>query len=114
MRGNSSQQFYLRHRATTITTPKFHRKCNSLNRTPGNKTNRTWFHCVHVEDSVVDELASVICKSNPLGIAIAKDGPLSTSYKRKQYYTSNFKVVEPVEDILDAQKKRTFQYITLL
>lgn len=68
------------------------------------------FPCVHVEDSVVSELSSVICKSNPLGIAIAKDGPLSTAYKRKQYYT-HFRVVESVEYILDAQKKRTFQYI---
>nr|XP_046269580.1 uncharacterized protein LOC124072313 isoform X1 [Scatophagus argus] len=69
---------------------------------------------LQVEDSVVDELSTVICKSNPLGIAIAKDGPLATAYKRTQYYTSHFSVVEPVEYILDALRKRTFQYIPLL
>ena len=71
-------------------------------------------HNLEVEDSVVDELSTVICESNPLGIAIAKDGPLATAYKRTQYYTSHFRVVEPVEYILDAQKKRTCQYIPLL
>ena len=71
-------------------------------------------HNLLVEDSVVDDLSNVICKTNPLGIAIAKDGPLATAYKRKEYYTSHFKVVEPVEYILDAQRKRTFQYIPLL
>ena len=39
-------------------------------------------HNLQVEDSVVDELSNVICKTNPLGIAIAKDGPLATAYKR--------------------------------
>lgn len=71
-------------------------------------------HNLQVEESVVDELFNAICKTNPLGIAIAKDGPLATAYKRKEYYTSHFKVVEPVEYILDAQRKRTFQYIPLL
>lgn len=88
--------------------------CESLPLTKATVSSVFQNHCVHVEDSVVDELASVICKSNPLGIAIAKDGPLATAYKRKQYYTSHFKVVQPVEYILDAQKKRTFQYIPLL
>jgi len=50
-------------------------------------------HNLQVEDSVVDELSNVICKTNPLGIAIAKDGPLATAYKRKEYYTSHFRVV---------------------
>lgn len=71
-------------------------------------------HKVQVEESVIHELAAVLCKSNPLGIAIAKDGPLGTAYKRSQYYTSHFGVVKPVEYILDAQKNRTFQYIPLL
>ncbi|KAF3851433.1 hypothetical protein F7725_013205 [Dissostichus mawsoni] len=42
-------------------------------------------HKLQVEESVVDELSTVLCKSNPLGIAIAKDGPLATAYKRTQY-----------------------------
>lgn len=69
---------------------------------------------LQVEESVADELSTVLCKSNPLGIAIAKDGPLATAYKRTQYYTSHFGVLEPVEYILDAQRNRTFQYIPIL
>lgn len=71
-------------------------------------------HNLQIEDSVVDELSNVICKTNPLGIAIAKDGPLATAYKRKEYYISHFRIVEPVEYILDTQRKRSFQYIPLL
>lgn len=71
-------------------------------------------HELHIEESIVDELSSVLCKSNPLGIAVAKDGPLATAYKRTVYYTSHFGVIEPIEYILDAQKNKTFQYIPLL
>ncbi|XP_035848765.1 uncharacterized protein LOC118493311 [Sander lucioperca] len=71
-------------------------------------------HKLQVEESVVDEVSTVLCKSNPLGIAIAKDGPLATAYKRAQYYTSHFGVLEPIEHILDAQRNRTFQYIPIL
>lgn len=71
-------------------------------------------HNIRVEESVVDELSTVICTSNPLGRAISKEGPLATAYKRKQYYTSHFGVLEPVEYILDLQKNRTFQYIPIL
>lgn len=59
-------------------------------------------HKLQIEESLIDELSTVLCKSNPLGIAFAKDGHLSTAYKRTQYYTSHFGVLEPVEYILDA------------
>ncbi|XP_034080784.1 uncharacterized protein LOC117551836, partial [Gymnodraco acuticeps] len=71
-------------------------------------------HKLQVEDSVVGELSTALCNSSPLATAIAKDGPLATAYKRTQYYTSHFGVLEPVEYILDAQRNRTFQYIPLL
>ncbi len=71
-------------------------------------------HKLQVDESVADELATVLCKSNPLVAAIAKDGPLATAYKRTQYYTSHFGVIQPIEYILDAQRNRTFQYIPLL
>ena len=67
-----------------------------------------------VEESVADELAAVLCKTNPLALAIAKDGPLATAYKRTQFYISHFGVIQPVEYILDAQRNRSFQYIPLL
>ena len=41
-----------------------------------------------VEESVADELAAVLCKTNPLALAIAKDGPLATAYKRTVLYLS--------------------------
>ncbi|XP_061910700.1 uncharacterized protein LOC133654400 [Entelurus aequoreus] len=71
-------------------------------------------HKIQLQESLTDELSTVLCQSNPLGVAIAKDGPLATSYKRKQYYTSHFSVLEPVEYILDAQRNRTFQYVPIL
>lgn len=51
-----------------------------------------------------------MCTSNP----VQKGGPLSTAYQRKQYYKENFNVVEPVEYILNAKEKRTFQYVPIL
>lgn len=62
-------------------------------------------HKLQIEESVVDELSTLLCKSNPLGIAIAKDGPLATAYST-QYYTSHFGVLEPVEYILDVYRNR--------
>lgn len=40
----------------------------------------------HVEASVVEELATALCISHPIQNAIAKQGPLSTAWKRKSYY----------------------------
>ena len=36
------------------------------------------------------------------------------STKRKQYYKANFNIVEPVEYVLDAKEKKTFQYVPIL
>ena len=58
-------------------------------------------HIVQVDESIVKELAKVVCKTNPLAKAFAKDGPLATAYKRKQYYEEHFNVVNPVEYILN-------------
>ena len=46
---------------------------------------------------VVKELAHTLSKGNPLVNALGKGGPLSTAYKRKQYFKEAFKVVEPIE-----------------
>ena len=53
-------------------------------------------HDIHVDQLVIDELSLAISTHNPLLKAIAKDGPLATAFKRKQYYNEHFKVVEPV------------------
>lgn len=71
-------------------------------------------HNLQVDDSVVTEITTAVCSSNPVPKAIEKGGPLSTSYQRKQYYKEKFCVVEPITYILDHKKKHTFQYVPLL
>lgn len=50
----------------------------------------------HVEASIV----TVLCASHPIQKAVAKQGPLGSSWKRKSYYKREFYVVSPVEYIL--------------
>lgn len=69
---------------------------------------------LHVDQLIIDKLIIAISTNNPLVTAIAKDGPLASAYKRKQFYKEHFKVVEPVEYVLDARSKKTFQYVPLL
>ena len=38
-----------------------------------------------VDGDVVNELADLLCKSNPLVNALGKGGALATAYKRKEY-----------------------------
>ena len=67
-----------------------------------------------VDESVVKELATVLCTSNPIQAAIANHGPLSTAWRWKTYYQKNFNVVEPVEYVLDRKNRKSFQYVPLL
>jgi hypothetical protein len=69
---------------------------------------------IEVDGVVVNELADLLCKSNPLVNALGKGGALSTAYKRKEYLKKVFNVVEPVEFVLDQKNCRSFQYIPLL
>ena len=68
----------------------------------------------HVEASVVEELATVLYSSHPIQKAIVKQGPLSTSWKRKSYYRREFGVASPVEYILDKRNKKPLQYLSVL
>lgn len=45
---------------------------------------------------------------------ISKLPSLSSSFRRKQYYKERFEVVEPVEYILEATEKRSYQHIPIL
>lgn len=67
-----------------------------------------------VDESVVKELATVLCTSNPIQAAIRSGGPLSTAWKRKGNCRKNFNVLEPVEYVLDRKNRRSFQLIHLL
>ena len=70
-------------------------------------------NCI-VDESLVKELATVLCTTNPIKAAVGKGGPLSTAWKRKAYYRKNFNVVEPIEYFLDRKNNKTFQYVPLL
>ncbi|KAG9264843.1 hypothetical protein AMEX_G21178 [Astyanax mexicanus] len=71
-------------------------------------------HNLQIDQLLIKELGSVICSSNPLSKALGKDGPLATYFKRKQYYKDHFNIVDPVQYVLDATAKRSFQYVPLL
>lgn len=49
-----------------------------------------------------------------LSTALSAGVPLSSSFRRRQYYKEIFAVVEPVEYILEPNEKRSFQYIPIL
>lgn len=67
--------------------------------------------CEVSEESLV-EFVDELCNCNPIETALS--GPLDTAYKRRQYFKNHLDVVEPVEYILDASRKRSYQYIPVL
>ena len=67
-----------------------------------------------VDELVIRETVNAVCSGNPVQRSIQKGGSLSTAYLRKQYYKDNFGVIEPVEYVLDAKYKRSFQYVPIL
>ena len=67
-----------------------------------------------IDDTFVRPLVEDLCKSNPLTAALSSAGPLSSSFKRRQYFKETFEVVEPVEYVLEPNEKRSFQYIPIL
>lgn len=71
-------------------------------------------HNQSVNDTVIKALAVAVCESNPVGQCFGKDGLLATAFRRRKFYKETFAVVEPVEYILDARGRRTFQYIPVL
>lgn len=66
------------------------------------------------DDTFITSLVEELCKSNPLSAALISVGPLSSLFKRGQYYKEKFEVVEPVEYVLEPNEKRSFQYIPIL
>ena len=43
-----------------------------------------------IDETFVTSLVEELCKSNPLSAALSRVGPLSASFKRRQYYKENF------------------------
>ncbi|XP_058252312.1 uncharacterized protein LOC131357377 isoform X3 [Hemibagrus wyckioides] len=64
--------------------------------------------------SVVKDLVTSLSATNPLLAAIKHGGLLASAFKRKQYYRENFKVVDPVEYVLETKGNKTFQYVPIL
>lgn len=69
---------------------------------------------IEIDSVILNELASLLCKSNHFVKALGKGGALATAYKRKEYFKKVLNVVEPVEHALDNKKNRSFQHIPLL
>ena len=67
-----------------------------------------------VDDLVIRKTVDSICSGSPVQRSIQKGGPLSTAYLRKLYYKENFSVVQPVEYVLDAKSKHSYQYVPIL
>lgn len=62
----------------------------------------------------IEDLASAVCIYNPLTKTLGHMGTLGTAFKRKQYFSKKFHVVEPIEYISDKESNHTYQYIPLL
>lgn len=71
-------------------------------------------HNLQVDQLLIKELGYALCSSNPLSKVLGRNGPLATAFKRKQYYKDHFDIVDPVQYILDAKAKRSYQYVPLL
>lgn len=67
-------------------------------------------NCV-VDEAIVSEFVDKLCHSNPFNAAFEPDGPFSSKYKRGKYFKENFRVIEPVEYILDPEGNCSFQYV---
>lgn len=67
-----------------------------------------------VDETVISELVEKLCRCNPLSKAFGADGPFVSKFKRAKYFKENFRIVEPVEYILDPVVNCTFQYIPIL
>lgn len=63
---------------------------------------------------VFSEMVTDLCECNPITSALRSNGPLSTSYKRREYFKEHFSVVEPIEYMLSAREQRSFQYVPIL
>lgn len=71
-------------------------------------------HDCQVDDSIISEMVTKLCECNPFTLALGTNGPLSTSYKRREYFKEHFSVVEPIEYLLSAKEQRSFHYVPIM
>lgn len=55
-----------------------------------------------------------MCSSHPISRALGAGGPLGSAFKRNKYFKEHFQFVDPIEYILDAEQKKSFQYVPVL
>lgn len=67
-----------------------------------------------VDQVIITDLAEQLCNFHPISTALGGGGPLSLAFKRRRYFKKNFHCVNPVEYILDFEKNKTFQYVSIL
>lgn len=103
-------------KAITEFLVELHHLNDSLSRSHANNVLLDIFqkHKLQVDRPVTDEIISSLYSGNQLNKATERGGRLSSVFKRTQYYKTKFGVVEPVEYILDAKKKKTFQYVPII
>jgi len=63
---------------------------------------------------LISDMVTELCEHNPVTSSLRSKGPLSTSYKRRDYFKEHFSVVEPVEDLLSTREQRSFQCVPIL
>lgn len=61
-----------------------------------------------VDNTIITSLVEELTNTSPLSLAFDKSGPLSSAFKRRQYFIQRFNVVEPVEYMLDPNENRSF------
>lgn len=67
-----------------------------------------------VDDLIISEMVTDLCECNPIALSLRSNGPLSTSYKRREYFKEHFSMMEPIEYLLSAREQRSFQYVPIL
>lgn len=64
-------------------------------------------------DSIPILVSEIVQITNPLS-HLSKEGQLNTTHKRSTFYKEKFTVIEPIEYVLDADRKRKFTHVPIL
>lgn len=70
-------------------------------------------HNIEVDDCAVQEINEAIFQTNPLILATAAKGTLSTAHRRDLYIKENFPVIEPTEYLYDKTHTNAFVYVSI-
>lgn len=70
-------------------------------------------HNVNIEQSTLSLIKETLDKTIPLSF-LSRSGTLGTDYKRSSYIRDHFKVIDPVEYVVDAVNRKKFVYVPIL